>query len=179
MRAWAARLGELGDIVAFDYRYQAAGRRSPDRMPILLEAHREALAAARAEHPGAPTILIGKSMGSRMGCHLSLEELPGGPIEALVCLGYPLRGVNGKLRDEVLIALRTRILFVQGTRDPLGPLDELADLRRRMSAPNSLTIVGGGDHSLRLPGKAGKPGSAAQDDSDAQVLEVIRRFLSS
>jgi predicted alpha/beta-hydrolase family hydrolase len=116
-------------------------------------------------------------MGSRVGCHLSLDELPGGAIEALVCLGYPLRGVNGKLRDEVLLALRTRILFVQGTRDALCPLDELADVRRRMSAPNSLTIVEGGDHSLRLPGKAGKAGSPAQDESDARVLASIRDFL--
>jgi predicted alpha/beta-hydrolase family hydrolase len=179
MRAWAKRLAELGDVEAFDYRYQASGRRMPDRMPVLLETHREALSAARQKHPGAPTILIGKSMGSRMGCHLSLEELPGGPIEALVCLAYPLRGVNGKLRDEVLLALRTRILFVQGTRDPLGPLGELEDVRRSMKARSSLHIVEGGDHSLRLPGKAGKPGSPAQDESDARVLTAIREFLAA
>jgi predicted alpha/beta-hydrolase family hydrolase len=178
MRAWAERLAELGAVVPFDYRYQAAGRRSPDRMPVLLEAHREALLAARRTHPGR-TILIGKSMGSRIGCHLSLEELPGGPVEALVCLGYPLRGAKGQLRDEVLLALRTRILFVQGTRDSLGPLAALEDVRRRMKAPNSLHVVPDGDHSLRLPGKAGKEGSPAQVESDSAVLQAIREFLGA
>ena len=33
-----------------------------------------------------PVVLIGKSMGSRIGCHLALEE----DVAALVCLGYPL-----------------------------------------------------------------------------------------
>jgi predicted alpha/beta-hydrolase family hydrolase len=178
MRAWAGRLGALGTVVPFDYRYQTARRRYPDRMPVLLEAHREALAAARREYPSR-TILIGKSMGSRIGCHLSLEGLPGGPIEALVCLGYPLRGVKGQLRDEVLLALRTRVLFVQGTRDPLGPLPALEDVRHRMSAPNALHVVEGGDHSLRLPGKAGKEGSPTQEESDARVLTAIRDFLAA
>jgi uncharacterized protein len=182
MRAWATRLGAIGDVVAFDYRYQAAGRRYPDRMPVLIETHREALAAARQTHPGQRAILIGKSMGSRIGCHLSLEALPKNPsessIDALVCLGYPLRGARGQLRDEVLLTLRTRILFVQGTRDPLGPLPELEEVRRRMTAPNALFIVAGGDHSLRLPGKAGKEGSPAQDESDARVLAAIRDFLA-
>jgi predicted alpha/beta-hydrolase family hydrolase len=178
MQAWAKRLAELGEVAPFDYRYQMAGRRSPDRMPVLLDAHREALEAARRKHSGR-TILIGKSMGSRIGCHLSLEQLPSGPIDCLVCLGYPLRGVNGQLRDEVLLALRTPILFVQGTRDALGPLPELEGVRGRMKAPNALHVVEGGDHSLKLAGKAGKEGSPAQEESDARVLAAIREFLAA
>ena len=48
-------------------------------------------------------------MGGRIGCHVSLEE----KVEGLVCLGYPLcaMGDRTKLRDEVLRALTTPILF--------------------------------------------------------------------
>src|SRR5690242_19766131 len=99
MTAWAERLAALGDVVRFDYPYMRAGRRSPDRLPVLVAAHREALAAARAGRRG-PVVLAGKSMGSRVGCHVALEER----VDALVCLGYPLRRAGGALRDEVLLA---------------------------------------------------------------------------
>jgi len=73
------------------------------------------------------------------------------PIAGLVCLGYPLQsGATGALRDQVLLGLRTPILFVQGTRDPLCPLDKLAAVRPRMTAPNQLFVVEGGDHSLEV-----------------------------
>src|SRR5579863_6416362 len=98
MRAWAARLGELGDVLPFDYPYQLARKRRPDPHALLVAAHREAIARARALGEG-PLVLAGKSMGARMGCHASLEE----PVDALVCFGYPLKSASsGALRDEVL-----------------------------------------------------------------------------
>jgi predicted alpha/beta-hydrolase family hydrolase len=65
---------------------------------------------------------------------------------ALVCLGYPLcaMGNRTKLRNEVLRALTTPNLFVQGTRDALCPLDLLEHVRGEMKAPNFLYVVEGG-----------------------------------
>ncbi len=173
MEAWARRLGALGDVVRLDYPYMTAGRLSPDRLPVLIKAHREALEAARASRPG-PVVLVGKSMGSRVGCHLSLEA----EVAALVCLGYPLRGARGDLRDEVLLALRTPILFVQGTRDALCPLDALERVRARMTAPSSLHLVEGGDHSLRVGVRALRDRGETQEQVDAAVLEATRGFLA-
>ena len=114
MRAWAGRLDQVGRVVPLDYPYMKAGKRMPDRLPALVAAHGAALAEARAGH-GGPIYLVGKSMGSRVGCHLSLEAT----VSGLVCLGYPLIAAsNGAVRDEVLVALRAPVLFVQGTRDP-------------------------------------------------------------
>lgn len=173
MEAWARRLGALGDVVRFDYPYAKAGRRSPDRLPILVKAHREALDRARAARPG-PAVLVGKSMGSRVGCHLALEA----EVAALVCLGYPLRGARGDLRDEVLLALRTPILFVQGSRDALCPPDALERVRARMVAPSSLHVVEGGNHSLQVGVRALRSRGETQEDVDAGVLEAIGRFLA-
>jgi predicted alpha/beta-hydrolase family hydrolase len=173
MRAWRERLSSLGEVQTFDYSYmRATKRRSPDRLPVLIEAHRTALAALRATAAG-PLFLIGKSMGGRIGCHVALEE----PVAGLVCLGYPLKsGSTGALRDQVLLALQTPVLFVQGTRDPLCPLDLLAGVRARMTAPSTLVIVDGGDHSLAVSATVRKARGETQADSDARVLEAIRGF---
>lgn len=172
MAAWAARLEALGRVVRFDYPYTLAGRRAPDRLPELVEAHARALAAARSGG-GGPVVMVGKSMGSRVGCHLSLQA----PVAGLVCLGYPLRGASGALRDQVLLDLRTPILFVQGTRDRLCPLDELEAVRGRMRAPSTLHRVEGGDHSLEVGVRELRASGRTQAGEDEQVLAAIEGFL--
>jgi uncharacterized protein len=175
MRRWTARLSELGHTVPFDYPYMKAGRRTPDPLPRLIAAHRRALAEALAAHPGQP-ILMGKSMGSRVGCHVSLVEKD---VRALVCFGYPLRGAGkaGKIRDEVLIALEAPILFLAGTRDPLCPLERLAEVRGKMKARSSLFVVEGGDHSLAVTAGALKAAQKSQEDVDREILAAVRSFL--
>jgi uncharacterized protein len=172
MRRWRDYLRIIGDVESFDYPYMQARRKMPDRMPALVEAHRQALARVRAEAGGAPIFLMGKSMGSRVGCHLSLEE----NVAGLVCMGYPLvSGTSGALRDEVLVALRTPVLFVQGTHDTLCPLPRLADARARMTAPNWLYTVQDANHSLELPAVKHTP--ALQRDVEISALDAIRRFV--
>jgi hypothetical protein len=185
MRAWRNRLGTIGVVEPFDYPYRLAGKKAPDKLPILVAAHRRALAAARDHHPGATrVVLVGKSMGGRVGCHVANEE----PVDAVVCLGYPLQSPSGAVRDEVLLALRTPILFVQGTRDPLCPLHALAAVRARMKAKSELLIVEGGNHSLEVPRARVARASAVkaarieegdpQAASDARVLGTITTFVA-
>jgi hypothetical protein len=174
MRAWYELLSSIGEVRTFDYPYmRAARRRAPDRLPVLIEAHWAELAALRAD-AGGPIFLIGKSMGGRIGCHLALEE----PVAGLVCLGYPLKSgkSTGALRDQVLLALEAPVLFAQGTRDPLCPLELLAEVRPRMKASSTLLVVDGGDHSLAVSAAARRARGETQTDSDARVLEAIRNF---
>lgn len=189
MSAWRDRLATLGDIETLDYPYRLAGRKAPDRLPILIAAHREALRIVRASHAAMPVVLIGKSMGGRVGCHVAVAEREANPVDAVVCLGYPLRGSGGAVRDEVLLALRTPVLFIQGTRDPLCPLDLLASVRDRMSARNELLIVDGGNHSLEVPrgrparekGRASggaEPIPPKQEIADRTMLQTIRDFVA-
>ena len=175
MQNWKRRWSEIGDVETLDYGYMREGRKRPDPLPKLIAAHREALNGARKRHPAKSTILIGKSMGGRVGCHLSLEE----KVDGLICLGYPLcaMGDRTKLRNEVLRALNTPILFVQGTRDPLCPLDLLEPVRTEMKTQNVLHIVEGGDHSLRVPKRQLQVTNRTQDDIDRQILKAVAGFV--
>src|SRR5437588_3704965 len=175
MQNWKRRLSEIGDVETFDYAYMRENRKRPDPLPKLIAAHREALSDARKRHPAESTVLIGKSMGGRVGCHLSLEE----KVDGLICLGYPLcaMGDRTKLRDEVLRALNTPIMFVQGTRDPLCPLDFLEQVRAEMKTPSFLHVVEGGDHSLRVPKRQLQGTSTTQEDIDHEILKTIAGFV--
>jgi predicted alpha/beta-hydrolase family hydrolase len=172
MRRWREYLQTIGHVVPFDYPYMQARRKMPDRMPALVEAHRAVLEKVRAQAGGAPIFLAGKSMGSRVGCHLSLEE----KVDGLVCIGYPLvSGASGKLRDEVLVALRTPILFVQGTHDDLCPLPKLQDVRARMTAPSWIYVAQDANHSIELPSVKRTP--ALQQDLEYSAVDAVRRFV--
>jgi predicted alpha/beta-hydrolase family hydrolase len=176
MQGWAKKLATLGEVFPFDYPYMEERRKRPDPLPVLIAAHRAALMEARKSHDGS-VVLIGKSMGGRIGCHLALEE----EVTAVICLGYPLCGAGnpGKMRDAVLLESTRSILFVQGTRDSLCPLDLLESVRQKMKAPNQLYVVEGGDHSLVVTKGQLKANGETQDDVEARILEKIQEFVAS
>jgi predicted alpha/beta-hydrolase family hydrolase len=175
MQKWKQNLEDIGEVMVFDYEYMREGRKRPDPLPQLIAAHQSALAEARAKSSGA-IYLIGKSMGGRIGCHIALEE----KIAGLVCLGYPLCGGGDrtKLRDKVLRELQTPILFIQGTRDPLCPLDLLEEVRSQMKAPNFLHLVEDGDHSLRPTKRGLQAAGETQADVDQKILAAISKFVN-
>ncbi|HKO50822.1 MAG TPA: alpha/beta family hydrolase [Polyangiaceae bacterium] len=175
MQAWAAQLRSLGVVETFDYPYMQGIKRAPDPQPVLIRAHLVAVKEAQARHPEHELILIGKSMGSRIGCHVALEH----PVAKLICLGYPLvaAGDSGKVRDQVLLELATPVLFVQGTRDPLCPLEHLSQVRQKMHAPSKLFVVDAGDHSLQVSKTQLKQSGEDQAAVDARILHVIAHFV--
>jgi predicted alpha/beta-hydrolase family hydrolase len=175
MQAWKQRLDSIGDVTLFDYDYMAERRGRPDPLPVLIARHRRAL--AEACESSRPAILIGKSMGGRIGCHVALEE----QVAGIVCFGYPLCGGGDprKMRDKVLRELKTPILFVQGTRDPLCPLDLLENVRTEMTARNFLHVVEGGDHSLIVGKRQLAAAGETQADVDSKILQAIEQFLST
>jgi predicted alpha/beta-hydrolase family hydrolase len=112
-----------------DFPYRAAGRKAPDRPPVLLRAVREAAADLAAAHGLAPERIVvgGRSMGGRM-CSLAVGD-PDEPLPALglLLLGYPLHpaGRPEIARTEHFPRLHVPTLFVSGTRDAMAPQDEL------------------------------------------------------
>jgi uncharacterized protein len=173
MRNWAQRLRQIGEVTTLDYPYRLAGRKSPDPLPHLITAHRQAIEQVRPNLSG-PLVLIGKSMGGRIGCYASDEP----EVAAVVCLGYPLcaNGDPTKMRNKVLLGLTKPVLFVQGTRDRLCPLDLLASVRAEMRVPNHLYVVEDGDHSLLLTKTSLKQMGKTQAEIDNQILQAIGEF---
>jgi predicted alpha/beta-hydrolase family hydrolase len=176
MQQWKERLATIGRVAVFDYAYMRERRKRPDPLPKLIATHRQALLQVKEKRDGR-IILIGKSMGGRVGCHVSLEE----DVDAIVCFGYPLcaGGDRTKLRDQILCDLQTPILFAQGTRDPLCPLDLLEQVRAEMKVRNEVYLVEGGDHSLRVSKRQLQAAGETQDDVDLRILEAIRKFVQS
>lgn len=170
MEHWAGLLERIAPVTRFDYPYMAAGKMRPDRHPVLLEAHREALKAL----PG-PVLLVGKSMGGRIGCHLALEE----QVVGCVCLGFPLVAASGKRRNEVLEQQRTPVWFVQGTRDAMCPLDQLETVRGAMHVSTEVHVVETGDHSLLCTKRHLKATAQTQEAMDEAAVDALARWISA
>ena len=176
MKHYAQLLSKFGPVRSFDYPYMAAGKKRPDPAAKLIEAHRAELNAGRKIH-GSRAILIGKSMGGRIGCHVALQE----DVLGVVCLGYPLKGMGaaGKLRDQVLLDLEKPACFVQGTRDSLCPLDLLKDVLKRRTAPSHLHVVESGDHSLTPTKTYLKTEGLTLEQQEAETMQAISAFLET
>jgi predicted alpha/beta-hydrolase family hydrolase len=148
------RKGLAGAGVAtmtFDYPYAEAGRRVPDRLPVLLECHRAAV--SRLRDYTDRIVLAGKSMGGRVASHLAAE---GEPCAALVFYGYPLVAPSrGTVRStDHLETIPAPMLFLTGSRDRLAPLDVLRPTVARIRRA-TLEVVDEGDHSFNVPKRTG------------------------
>ena len=86
-------------------------------------------------------------------------------------------GDRSKLRDEVLRSSGTPVLFVQGTRDALCPLDLLESVRAAMKAPSTLHVVPGGDHSLVVGKRQLQADGETQEEVDRRICAEIARFV--
>lgn len=136
--------------VRADFPYRVAGRRAPDRAPVLIEsvkAHAADLAARHRVRP--PSIVLGgRSMGGRM-CSMAVAE--GLPTAGLALISYPLHppGRPESLRVEHLGRLEAPCLFVHGTRDPFGSPDELLAATAAIPGPVTHEWIDGGRHDLK------------------------------
>jgi uncharacterized protein len=149
----------------FDFPYRAAGRKAPDRPPVLLQAVRDA-AAELAERTGLPPerlVLGGRSMGGRY-CSLAVGD-PDDPQPALGLLlqGYPLHpaGRPDNLRVEHFPRLRVPVLFLSGDRDALAGKEDLEKWAATIPGPVEFHWLAGGDHGFRVPKSLGGQGEAA------------------
>ncbi|XP_077251269.1 alpha/beta-Hydrolases superfamily protein [Tasmannia lanceolata] len=180
MIRWKEMLGNALnaiEVVTFDYPYLSGGkRRAPPKAEKLVEYHSDIVKTAVLKYPGHPLILAGKSMGSRVSCMVASTE--GIHASAIVCLGYPLKGINGAVRDETLLQLIVPIMFVQGSKDGLCPLDTLSAVRKKMKSVNELHVIEGGDHSFKIGKKFLQSNELSQAEADEQGVEAIAEFVA-
>jgi uncharacterized protein len=135
-----------GVVVRMDFPYRKAGRRSPDRAPVLIAAARDE-AAALAKRCDR-LVMGGRSMGGRI-CSMAVAE--GVDAAGLVLVSYPLHppGRPEKLRVEHFAALDRPCLFVSGTRDAFGTPEELEEATAAIPGAVTHRWIEGKDHALR------------------------------
>lgn len=172
----AAALTTVADALAavkipslrFQYPYRGAGKKAPDRPPVLVAATRSAAAelARRAELPPERVVLGGRSMGGR---YCSLVVADGDdpvPCLGLLLLGYPLHaaGRPEQERKEHFGRLHAPVMFVSGTRDALAGKPALARAARRIRGSVTFHWLETADHGFRPLKASGLTQSDVLDD---------------
>lgn len=157
----------------FDFPYITAGRKVPDRAPVLEQAWREAIEAARSRMRDLPLFIGGKSMGGRIASHVAAQGIRG--LNGLIFFGYPLHppGRPEQMRDAHLPDIREPMLFIQGGKDSFGRGEEIRALLPRLQRA-TLHEIEGGDHSFRVPG-----GKAKQQEVVAGILDTAAAWMRS
>jgi predicted alpha/beta-hydrolase family hydrolase len=156
MRHAAENLSARGiQVVTFDFPYMAAGRKLPDKAPVLEQAFINVWAKAAANATG-PMFAAGKSMGGRMASMVAARQAFTPAPAGLVFFGYPLHPPTKptQRRDAHLPAITVPMLFVHGTKDAFGTPEEMTALATGLPF-STLALVDGGDHSLVI--KRGRP----------------------
>jgi uncharacterized protein len=114
--------------------------------------------------------LGGHSYGGRQASMLCAEEPD--LVSALLLLSYPLHPPRRpeQQRTQHLPDLRTPTLFVQGTRDPFGSIEEVQRAIKMIPAKTKLLTIEGVGHDLGFKGKAKEGNLAATILGEFQTL---------
>lgn len=178
LRAVADALSDAGiPSLRFNFPYRTAGRKAPDRAPVLEAATREA-AQALGERAGLPAerlVLGGRSMGGRY-CSLVVGDVEDPqPALGLVLLGYPLHpaGKPERLRVEHFPRLTMPVLFVSGTRDALAPQASLVRHAGAMAGRVTFQWLETADHGFKPLKASGR----SLDDTIGEAAAAVVRFV--
>jgi predicted alpha/beta-hydrolase family hydrolase len=108
---------------------------------------REQILKIREKKP-EQTWIGGQSYGGRQASMLVAEHP--GLVDRMLLLSYPLHapGKPEQLRTAHFPKLKTPVLFVHGSRDPFGSLEELKSAMALIPATVNLLAVEGAGHDL-------------------------------
>ncbi len=184
----AAALTVVADALAelripslrFDFPYRRAGRRAPDRAPVLQVAVREAAAelATRTKLPLDRLVLGGRSMGGRIASMVAAVADDPIPALGLALLGYPLHppGKLDTLRVEHFPRLTMPVLFVSGTRDAFGTPAELKRHAKKINGSVTFNWIETGDHGFKPLKASGISATEALTGVAAAVVAFVSQL---
>ena len=111
-------------------------------------------------------------MGGRMASQAVAKGLA---CDGLVLLAYPLHppGDETRLRDAHLGAIRSPMLFLQGTRDAFARLHLLKPTIARLGPIAQLALFENADHSFKTPRGA----AATSKQTETALLARLASFL--
>lgn len=151
LQAVAERLASSGLLVIrYDLPFRESGRPGPPR-PADSAKDRDgirAIAARLRSLTSKPVYLAGHSYGGRQTT-IAASETPG-LADGLMLMSYPLHppGKPEQLRIAHFPELRLPCLFVHGTKDPFGTIEEMQHQLRAIPGPVRLEPMDGAGHDL-------------------------------
>jgi predicted alpha/beta-hydrolase family hydrolase len=112
----------------------------------------------------------GQSYGGRQASMLLAEEQL---ADGLLLLSYPLHAPSrpDQPRIQHLPQIAVPVMFVHGTRDPFGSIDEIESARKLIPAKTFLLPIEGAGHDLGFKGKS------KQEALPSLVVVEFRRFF--
>ena len=128
------------------------GPPSPSDAKQDQEGLRRAVTLMRKEFSGR-AFLGGSSYGGRQASMLVATDPT--LVDGLLLLSYPLHppGRPAQLRTAHFPSLQTRTLFVSGTKDSFGSIEELESAVKLIPAPTKLMAIEGAAHGLSSKAK--------------------------
>ena len=175
MEQMAQALAQVGlASLRYQFPYMLSGRRKPpDRPAVLCATVRSAVAYAQQCWPDLPLYAGGKSMGGRMTA-VTESETPLA-VRGLIFFGFPLHppGKPSTTRALPLARVHVPMLFMQGSRDAMAPIELLAEVLQEVGPRASLQVVEQGDHGLLLPKRLHVNDAAALQQVAGRVLAWI------
>lgn len=152
-----------------DFAYRLAGKKFPDKTPVLIESVKTAVRAfAKQLRCETEQLVIGgRSMGGRMCTMAATDETDPLEVLGILCIGYPLHPPKKpeQLRTAHFGNLHSTLLFVSGTRDEFGTPEELALAWKLLPKQPTVQMIEKGRHELR--------------GADAQVAEFVVQWLQN
>ncbi|MBV9266415.1 MAG: alpha/beta fold hydrolase [Acidobacteriaceae bacterium] len=138
-------------VLRFNLPFRTSRRSGP---PFPAQSAKDRLGIASAVSQlrsivSGPIVLGGHSYGGRQASILASESNV--DSAALLLLSYPLHPPKkpAELRTSHFPELRTPSLFVQGTADPFGTVEELRSAIASIPAPTVLSVVEKAAHDLK------------------------------
>ncbi|MGH9514892.1 MAG: alpha/beta hydrolase family protein [Terriglobales bacterium] len=133
------------------------------------EGLRNAVTAMRKLVPGR-LYLGGQSYGGRQASMLVAEHQL---AEGLLLFSYPLHppGKPDQPRTQHLPRIKVPVIFVHGTRDPFGSIEEIESARKLIPGRTLLIPVESAGHDLGFKGKS------KRESLPALVFREFKQFL--
>ncbi len=155
--------------VRVDFPYRLAGRKFPDKSPVLIACVKDAVRAfAKQLRCSTDQLVIGgRSMGGRMCTMAASDSYDPLDVLGIACIGYPLHPPKkpNQLRTAHFGNLHNQMLFVSGTRDEFGTPEELATAWKLLPNQPTVRLIEKGRHELR--------------GADAQVADCVAQWLQN
>src|SRR5882757_11576780 len=130
MAALAASLAEVGiATLRFNFPFIEHKKGRPDTPAVAHQTIAAAITHAHETFPSLPLFVAGKSFGGRMSSqYLALHARP--EVKGIIFYGFPLHpsGKPSIDRAEHLKDIKSKMLFLQGTKDDLASWDLIASV---------------------------------------------------